>query len=106
MTRRPRSSAGGQPRMTRRPLSVLVRAGIVGATAALVLAGPAAADPNNVNPIPGINGQPRGLPQLPGETQAVFQVTGMDSPNRTERVNVLGTDLGVMWDDGAGTMIT
>ncbi|WP_280456913.1 DUF4185 domain-containing protein [Nocardia carnea] len=92
--------------MTRRPLSVLVRAGIVGATAALVLAGPAAADPNNVNPIPGINGQPRGLPQLPGETQAVFQVTGMDSPNHTERVNVLGTDLGVMWDDGAGTMIT
>lgn len=92
--------------MTRRPLSVLVRAGIVGATAALVLAGPAAADPNDVNPIPGINGEPRGLPRLPGETQAVFQVTGMDSPNHTERVNVLGTDLGVMWDDGAGTMIT
>ncbi|MEU4317134.1 DUF4185 domain-containing protein [Nocardia sp. NPDC024068] len=92
--------------MTRRPLSVLVRAGVVGAAAALVLAGPAAADPNNVNPIPGINGQPRGLPPLPGDTQAVFQVTGMDSPNKTQQVNVIGTDLGVMWDDGGGTLIT
>ncbi|WP_459548430.1 DUF4185 domain-containing protein [Nocardia sp. X0981] len=92
--------------MSRRPLSVLVRAGIVGATAALVLTGSAGADPNNVNPIPGINGEPRGLPALPGETQAVFQVTGMDSPNRTQQVNVLGTDLGIMWDDGAGTLLT
>ncbi|MFI5714694.1 DUF4185 domain-containing protein [Nocardia sp. NPDC051750] len=89
-----------------RPLSVLVRAGIVGATAALVLAGPSVADPNNVNPIPGLNGEPRGLPVLPGDTQAVFQVTGMDSPNKTQQVNVLGTDLGVMWDDGAGTLLT
>ena len=92
--------------MSRRPLSVLVRAGVVGATAALVLAGPAAADPNNVNPIPGINGQPLGLPSLPGPTQAVYQVTGMESPNRTQDANVLGTDLGIMWDDGAGTMLT
>ncbi|WP_030524853.1 DUF4185 domain-containing protein [Nocardia rhamnosiphila] len=92
--------------MTPRPLSVLVRTGVAGAVAALVLAGPAVADPNNVNPIPGINGEPRGLPTLPGDTQAIYQVTGMDSPNRTQRVNVLGTDLGVMWDDGAGTMLT
>ncbi|MEV0046190.1 DUF4185 domain-containing protein [Nocardia rhamnosiphila] len=92
--------------MTPRPLSVLVRTGVAGVVAALVLAGPAIADPNDVNPIPGINGEPRGLPALPGDTQAVFQVTGPDSPNRTQQVNVLGTDLGVMWDDGAGTMLT
>nr|WP_280468370.1 DUF4185 domain-containing protein [Nocardia cyriacigeorgica] len=89
-----------------RSLGALARAGAVGAVCSMVLAGPAVADPNNVNPIPGFNGQPRGLPALPGPTQAVFQVTGMDSPNRTHHVNVLGTDLGIMWDDGRGGMIT
>lgn len=89
-----------------RSLSALARIGVLGATVATVLAGPALADPNNVNPIPGINGQPRGLPHLPGPTEAVFQVTGMDSPNQTQQVNVLGTDLGIMWDDGNGTLLT
>lgn len=89
----------------KRSLSVLAKAGVVVTACLVALAGPAAADPNNVNPIPGLNGW-RGLPQLPGPTQAVYQMTGMDSPNRTQNVNVLGTDLGVMWDDGRGGMIT
>lgn len=87
-------------------LFTLVRIGVTGVALTVALAGPAVANPNNVNPIPGINGQPRGLPALPGPTQATFQVTGMDSPNHTQQMNVLGTDLGVMWDDGNGTLLT
>ncbi|QIS23297.1 DUF4185 domain-containing protein [Nocardia terpenica] len=87
-----------------RSLSVL--AGACAAVALMtVAAAPAGADPNNINPIPGLNGSV-GLPHLNGPTQAVFQLTGMASPNRTERFNVLGTDLGIMWDDGRGQMIT
>ncbi|MGN2635353.1 DUF4185 domain-containing protein [Nocardia takedensis] len=89
----------------KRSLSALVKACALGAVLAVTVAGPAIADPNNVNPIPGLNGW-RGLPSLPGPTEAVFQMTGMDSPNRTERQNVLGTDLGIMWDDGRGGMLT
>ncbi|ONM49631.1 DUF4185 domain-containing protein [Nocardia donostiensis] len=89
-----------------RSLSAIARIGALAAALTLVATGAAVADPNNVNPIPGFNGQPRGLPALPGPTQAIFQVTGMDSPNRTHQVNVLGTDLGVMWDDGNGTLLT
>lgn len=88
-----------------RSLSVLARATALTAVLTLAAAGSAAADPNDVMPIPALNGS-RGLPQLPGLTQAVFQVTGMDSPNRTENVNVIGTDLGIMWDDGNGRMLT
>ncbi|MFC3963489.1 DUF4185 domain-containing protein [Nocardia jiangsuensis] len=89
----------------KRSLSALVTAGALALTLSVTGGAPAGADPNNVNPIPGMNGQPRGLPRLPGPTEAVFQVTGMDSPNRTERYNMLGTDLGVMWD-GNGTLFT
>ncbi|GAB2648377.1 DUF4185 domain-containing protein [Nocardia goodfellowii] len=89
----------------KRTLRALARAGAVGAALSLVIAGPSAADPNNINPIPVLNGWD-GLPKLPGQTQAVFQMTGMDSPNRTEKVNMIGTDLGIMWDDGGGRMIT
>ncbi|MEU6186327.1 DUF4185 domain-containing protein [Nocardia sp. NPDC047038] len=88
-----------------RSLSALTGAGALAAVLALVAATPAGADPNNVIPIPAINGI-HGLPDLPGPARAVFQVTGMDSPNRTQNVNVLGTDLGIMWDDGNGRMIT
>jgi hypothetical protein len=66
---------------------------------------PAGADPNNINPFPGLNGG-NALPRLPGSTQAIFQLTGMASPNRTDAQNVLGTDLGIMWDDGRGQMIS
>lgn len=87
-----------------RRLSAL--AGACAAVALLALtASPAGANPNNINPIPGLNGV-NGLPQLPGPTQAVYQVTGMASPNRTQDKNVLGTDLGIMWDDGHGHMLT
>ena len=82
---------------------------LAGACAAVTLLGlsasPAGADPNNINPIPGLNGV-NGLPQLAGPTQAVYQMTGMASPNRTQDRNVLGTDLGIMWDDGNGQMLT
>ncbi|WP_188829561.1 DUF4185 domain-containing protein [Nocardia camponoti] len=66
---------------------------------------PASANPNLINPIPVLNGTV-GLPALNGRTQAVFQVTGMASPNNTQHYNVLGTDLGIMWDNGHGQMLT
>jgi len=88
-----------------RSLSALARVGVLAAACCVALSAPAVADPNDVNPIPGLNGW-EGLPALPGPTEAVFQMTGMDSPNRTQNVNVFGTDLGVMWDDGGGRMLT
>ncbi|MBF6328996.1 DUF4185 domain-containing protein [Nocardia transvalensis] len=88
----------------KRSLSALAGA-CAAVTLAAVAASPAGADPNNINPIPVLNGT-TGLPHLPGPTQAVFQLTGMASPNRTENSNVLGTDLGIMWDDGRGQMLT
>lgn len=71
----------------------------------MVLAAPAHADPNTVNPIPGLNGT-NGLPDLRGRSSAVAQATGLLSPNRTQNENVLGTDLGVMWDNGNGQVLT
>ncbi|MFF0488911.1 DUF4185 domain-containing protein [Nocardia sp. NPDC003482] len=88
----------------KRSLSAL--AGACAAAAVLaVAAAPAGADPNNINPFPVLNGT-NGLPTLPGPTQAVFQLTGMASPNHTDGNNVLGTDLGIMWDDGHGQMLS
>ncbi|WP_346764596.1 DUF4185 domain-containing protein [Rhodococcus sp. HNM0569] len=54
--------------------------------------------------IPWLSGRPDGgVPQLTGRTQALEMVTGPGSPNETiERFNVSGTDLGIMWDGGAG----
>ncbi|WP_405134301.1 DUF4185 domain-containing protein [Nocardia sp. NBC_01388] len=84
----------------------LLLSAIAGATALiLTVTGPAAANPNAINPIPVLNGT-NGLPNLPGRTKAVFQVTGMQSPNNTQNYNVLGTDLGIMWDNGNGEMLT
>ncbi len=71
----------------------------------LILAGPAAADPNTVNPIPGLNGV-FGLPPLVGRTVAVAQATGIASGNETQNFNMLGTDLGIMWDNGNGEILT
>ncbi|WP_155982044.1 DUF4185 domain-containing protein [Nocardia sp. BMG111209] len=79
---------------------------MAGASALLLTATtPAAANPNAINPIPVLNGT-AGLPHLLGRTRAVFQVTGMASPNSTQNYNVLGTDLGIMWDNGNGEMLT
>ncbi|MFC9893496.1 DUF4185 domain-containing protein [Nocardia sp. NPDC127579] len=79
---------------------------VAGATAVLLtVSAPAAANPNAINPIPVLNGT-NGLPHLPGRSKAVFQVTGMASPNSTHTYNVLGTDLGIMWDNGRGEMLT
>ncbi|MGW0179961.1 hypothetical protein [Nocardia sp. NPDC003345] len=62
---------------------------LAGASAALLAAtAPAAANPNAINPIPVLNGT-AGLPQLHGATRAVFQVTGMASPNSTHNYNML-----------------
>ncbi|MGG7100300.1 DUF4185 domain-containing protein [Rhodococcus sp. 24CO] len=59
------------------------------------------------NPIPWLNGTDGNLPDLQGRTSAVEYITGALSPNQTvERFNVLGTDLGIMWDNGAGQVLT
>ncbi|MBB5914080.1 hypothetical protein BJY24_002947 [Nocardia transvalensis] len=88
-----------------RTVSMLLAA-MAGASAALLaVTSPAVANPNAINPIPVLNGT-NGLPQLPGRSRAVFQLTGMASPNNTENYNVLGTDLGIMWDNGNGEMLT
>jgi hypothetical protein len=79
---------------------------VAGASALLLVAtAPASANPNAINPIPVLNGS-NGLPHLTGRSRAVFQVTGMASPNNTQAYNVLGTDLGIMWDNGNGEMLT
>lgn len=60
-----------------------------------------------VNPIPWLNGQSGRLPELTGKTQAIRHITGPLSPNDTvDRFNVLGTDLGIMWDNGRGQILT
>lgn len=59
------------------------------------------------NPIPWLNGTDGKLPELQGRTSAVEYITGALSPNQTvERFNVLGTDLGILWDNGAGQVLT
>ncbi|QLY30862.1 DUF4185 domain-containing protein [Nocardia huaxiensis] len=84
----------------------LLLSAIAGASALLLtVTTQASANPNAINPIPVLNGT-NGLPQLPGRSKAVFQVTGMQSPNNTQTYNVLGTDLGIMWDNGHGEMLT
>ncbi|NUS44627.1 MAG: DUF4185 domain-containing protein [Mycobacteriaceae bacterium] len=92
--------------LTARTGSLLpVFAGVCATIALLTsAAAPTTANPNNINPLPGINGT-NGLPHLPGPTQAVYQVTGMASPNQTQGLNVLGTDLGIMWDSGHGNLM-
>nr|WP_280300184.1 DUF4185 domain-containing protein [Nocardia abscessus] len=86
--------------------SFLLLSALAGVSALLVTATtPAIANPNAINPIPVLNGT-TGLPNLLGRTKAVFQVTGMASPNNTQTYNVLGTDLGIMWDNGHGEMLT
>ena len=86
--------------------TALATASIASVAASLIaFAVPAAANPNVVNPIPGLNGT-NGIPHLTGRTQAVAQQTGLLSPNRTQDANVLGTDLGIMWDNGQGQVLT
>lgn len=97
-------TSNGSPTLTKSAcllLAVLaaLTAGISTTTA------PATANPNAINPIPVLNGS-NGLPRLNGRTRAVFQATGLASPNSTQNYNVLGTDLGIMWDNGAGEMLT
>nr|WP_241665729.1 DUF4185 domain-containing protein [Prescottella subtropica] len=59
------------------------------------------------NSLPWITGAPDGaLPILSGKTKAIEMVTGPGSPNKTiERFSVSGTDLGIMWDNGAGQVL-
>ena len=72
----------------KRTPSIALSAAAAATAAVLVFAAPASANPNEVNPIPVLNGA-MGLPQLHGRTQAVFQATGMASPNNTQNYNVL-----------------
>ncbi|MGW0040360.1 DUF4185 domain-containing protein [Rhodococcus sp. NPDC003348] len=97
---------GGHVPGRRRPgVGTAVRTCALAAATALAVAAPAAANPNAVNPIPGLNGT-NGLPDLRGRTNAVAQATGLLSANRTQDTNVLGTDLGIMWDNGNGEVLT
>jgi hypothetical protein len=59
------------------------------------------------NSLPWITGAPNGaLPVLTGPTKAIEMVTGPGSPNDTiDRFSVAGTDLGIMWDNGAGQVL-
>lgn len=59
------------------------------------------------NSLPWITGAPNGaLPVLSGPTKAIEMVTGPGSPNDTiDRFSVAGTDLGIMWDNGAGEVL-
>lgn len=92
--------------MKRKTATTLLAAVATSVAALATAAIPASANPNAINPIPVLNGTD-GLPQLPpGPTRAVFQATGMASPNSTQNYNVLGTDLGIMWDDGHGQMLS
>ncbi|WP_422336104.1 DUF4185 domain-containing protein [Rhodococcus sp. (in: high G+C Gram-positive bacteria)] len=60
-----------------------------------------------VNPIPWLNGRDGRLPDLNGRTEAVAHITGPRSANDTvSRFSVLGTDLGIMWDNGNGEILT
>ncbi|SEC92998.1 protein of unknown function [Rhodococcus jostii] len=60
-----------------------------------------------INPIPWLNGSDGRLPELRGKTQAVAHITGPRSSNDTiGRFRVLGTDLGIMWDNGGGEILT
>lgn len=63
--------------------------------------GPGSTGPGSGHPRPGTTQAP--LPRLgPGPTRTVAWVTGPRSPNRTDsRFAVSGTDLGIMWDNGA-----
>ncbi|MFD4369667.1 DUF4185 domain-containing protein [Rhodococcus sp. NPDC058521] len=75
-----------------------------GSSAGSVMTGSVAGGPN---PIPWLNGSDGRLPELRGKTTAVSHITGPRSPNDTlGRFSVLGTDLGIMWDNGSGEVLT
>lgn len=66
---------------------------------------PGSSEPG-VTPIPWLNGQDGRLPQLKGTTTAVAHMTGLMGDNDTvPRFGVLGTDLGIMWDNGEGQVL-
>ncbi len=53
--------------------------------------------------VPWLNGQTGMLPHVSGATEAVGRITGPSGANQTvPRFNVVGTDLGIMWDNGNG----
>nr|WP_255450142.1 DUF4185 domain-containing protein [Skermania sp. ID1734] len=57
--------------------------------------------------MPWLNGHDGKLPTLRGKTTAIAHLTGPMSPNDTTgRFSVLGTDLGIMWDNGKGQILT
>lgn len=61
----------------------------------------------NPNPIPWYNGQSGRLPDLRGATEAISHLTGPYPPNDTSgRFAILGTDLGITWDNGRGEVLT
>lgn len=93
------------PFVKRQRVQSAIAAVICASASVFALSSPAGADPNSVNPIPVLNGT-HGVPVLHGRSQAVAQATGLLSANRTQDANVLGTDLGIMWDNGNGQVLT
>lgn len=102
-----------------RTLLVLTAVSAIAGAVVTAVAPPAAAAPActgilNVgssggpgNAAPWLNGNTGALPGLSGRTTAIEKVTGTYSPNKTvDRFNILGTDLGIMWDNGAGQILT
>ncbi|TSE02226.1 DUF4185 domain-containing protein [Skermania sp. ID1734] len=58
------------------------------------------------NPLPFFNGHNGQLPMLNGPTRAVARLTGPLAPNQSaQQFDVLGTDLGIMWDNGQGQIL-
>ncbi|QDQ98955.1 DUF4185 domain-containing protein [Tomitella fengzijianii] len=56
-----------------------------------------------MHPVPWLNGQDGMLPYVSGTTDAIAHITGPSGTNETvPRFNVIGTDLGIMWDNGNG----
>ncbi|AHW64315.1 hypothetical protein CGLY_09350 [Corynebacterium glyciniphilum AJ 3170] len=45
---------------------------------------------------------PWDLPNVSGPTEAMYMVTGPNSPDETQRLGLASTDLGFMWDAGEG----
>lgn len=71
-----------------------------GGTGSLGSSASSGSSPGGTNPIPWLNGSDGGLPNLKGRSQAVAHLTGLDELNDSvRRFNVVGTDLGIMWDN-------
>ena len=71
--------------------------------AALLDGGSSTGSSTGTIPMPWRNALPAQLPHVRGTTTAMYQLTGPDSPQMTDRNwGLAGTDLGIMWPAGGG----